>query len=131
MYMLDTNSVSHLVRAHPRLVQKVRQTPVNALCISVITGGELLFGLARKPDAATLHAVVHAFLRHVDVLPWTQAVMHSYGALRARLQSIGITLGALDMLIAAHALQTQSVLVTNDAAFSRVSGLVIEDWTES
>jgi len=129
MYMLDTNSVSHLVRAHPQLVQKVQQTPVNALCISVITGGELLFGLARKPDAAKLHAAVQAFLRHVDVLPWTQAVMHSYGTLRARLQSMGITLGPLDMLIAAHALQTQSILVTNDVAFARVSGLLIEDWT--
>jgi len=130
MVMLDTNSVSHLLKGHPQLAQNVRQTPVHALCISAITGGELLFGLARKPDAVRLHAAVQALLRHVDVLPWTPAVMHSYGSLRARLQGMGVTLGALDMLIAAHALHTESVLVTNDAAFSRVDGLVVEDWTK-
>jgi len=65
MFMLDTNSVGHLVKAHPQLVRKIHQLPVNALCISAITGGELLSGLARKPDATKLHAVVHAFLRVV------------------------------------------------------------------
>jgi len=131
MYMLDTNSVSYLVKAHPRLMRKIHQIPVKALCISAITGGELLFGLARKPEATKLHAVAHAFLRHVEVLPWTQATMHCYGTLRARLQGVGTSLGPLDMLIAAHALQTQSVLVTNDAAFLRVGDLVVEDWTKS
>jgi len=128
-YMLDTNIVSQIVRGHPQVLAKVRHTPMHQLCISAITGGELMFGLARKPDAATLHAVVAEFLRRVDVLPWDGTVMRDYGGLRARLQKQGAMLGPLDMLIAAHALQAQCVLVTNDAAFARVDRLLIEDWT--
>ncbi|MBD4137303.1 PIN domain-containing protein, partial [Xanthomonas citri pv. citri] len=54
-----------------------------------------------------------------------------YGSVRADLEKQGKALGSLDMLIAAHALETDSVLVTNDAAFSRVVGLTVEDWTRS
>jgi len=129
MYMLDTNIVSQIVRAHPRVLHRVRQTPMHRLCISAITGGELMFGLARKPDAVTLHTVIAEFLHRVDVWPWDSAVMQRYGRLRALLQQAGTTLGPLDMLIAAHALQTQCVLVTNDAAFARIDGLAVEDWT--
>jgi len=130
MYMLDTNIVSQLVRAHSRVLQRVRQVPMYRLRISAITGGELMFGLARRPDATALRTVVEEFLRRVDVLPWDDSVMSHYGRLRALLQKNGTTLGPLDMLIAAHALQSRCVLVTNDAAFSRVDGLTLEDWTQ-
>jgi len=127
-YMLDTNTVSDFLKGHPALAQHVRTVPIHQLCISAITGGELLFGLARKPQARKLHTLVNEFLRHVDILPWDDAAMHHYGFLRARLQQQGITLGALDMLIAAHAEASQSILVTHDAAFARVPGLETQDW---
>jgi len=129
--MLDTNTVSYFLKGYPALMQRVSAVPMHQLCISSITGGELLFGLARKPQARKLHTLVNEFLRHVDVLPWDATTMHHYGFLRARLQQQGITLGALDMLIAAHALSTKSILVTHDAAFSRVPGLNTQDWTAS
>ena len=69
-YMLDTNTVSHLLKKHPAVARRVVAVPITALCISVITQGELLFGLARRPDAVALHDVVREFLRRVDVLPW-------------------------------------------------------------
>ena len=128
-YMLDTNTVSHLVKSHPSVCLQVTTVPITSLCISVITGGELMFGLAKMPDARRLQQAVTEFLRRVDVLPWDSAVMRRYGNLRADLEKNGQTLGPLDMLIAAHALETHSVLVTNDAAFSRVTDLTTEDWT--
>ncbi|CEF20101.1 hypothetical protein XACJK2_p290009 [Xanthomonas citri pv. citri] len=99
--------------------------------MSAITGGELMFGLAKVPDAKRLQQAVMELLRRVDVLPWDGAVMERYGSVRADLEKQGKALGSLDMLIAAHALETDSVLVTNDAAFSRVVGLTVEDWTRS
>lgn len=48
---------------------------------------------------------------------------------RSKIQADGKALGALDMLIAAHALETRSVLVTNDQAFKKIVGLKVEDWT--
>ena len=72
-YMLDTNTVSHLLRKQPAVMQRVVAAPITALCISAITQGELLFGLARRPGATALHDAVWQFLRRVDVLPSTDA----------------------------------------------------------
>jgi tRNA(fMet)-specific endonuclease VapC len=130
-YMLDTNTVSHLLKNHPVVSRRVTEVSMTALCISAITGGELMFGLAKVPDAKPLHQAVTELLRRVDVLPWDDSVMDCYGSVRANMEKQGRALGPLDMLIAAHALQTNSVIVTNDAAFGRVVGLTVEDWTRS
>lgn len=128
-YMLDTNMVSHFIKGDHNLHNKVISVPMSSLAISVITEAELLFGLAKTPDAKKLSIVVHEFLIRVDVLPWDSAVAACYGTLRADLQRKGRILGNLDLLIAAHALSLGIVLITNDCAFSQIDGLKIEDWT--
>ena len=84
-YMLDTNTVSHLIKAHPAVVQRVIAVPMAALCISAITEGELLFGLAKRPEAERLHLAVRQLLRRVDVLPWGGPIAQRYGRVRAEL----------------------------------------------
>jgi len=128
-YMLDTNTVSHLLRNHPTVARRVVAVPITAVCISAITQGELLFGLARRPDATTLHNVVWEFLRRVDVLPWDATTAQFYGTARAVTQRQGRALAPMDLLIGAHALSIDAVLVTNDHAFENLPGLSIEDWT--
>ena len=54
-YMLDTNIVSQLLREHPNVLARVLATPMEALCISSITEGELLFGLANNPTNLKLN----------------------------------------------------------------------------
>ena len=127
-YMLDTNTVSLLLRQHPTVLRQAIATPMAALCISAITEGELLFGLAKRPAAKRLHAVVREFLRRVEVLPWETATAERYGTLRAGLERAGKVLAPLDLLIAAHALDRQAVLVTNDRAFGMVERLDLADW---
>ena len=127
-YMLDTNTVSHFIREHPAVVRRVLAVPMAAVCISSITEGELLFGLARRPEAKRLHTAVREFLRRVDVLPWDSEVAERYGTARAALERQGKTLGPLDLLIASHGLHAGAVLVTNDRAFAQVDGLRVEDW---
>ena len=128
-YMLDTNTVSHLLRKHPAVMQRVVAAPITALCISAITRGELLFGLARRPGATALHDAVWQFLRRVDVLPWDAATSEVYGRARADSHSQGRVLAPMDLLIGTHALSIGAVLVTSDRAFAQLSGLSIEDWT--
>jgi tRNA(fMet)-specific endonuclease VapC len=128
-YMLDTNIVRQLVKAHPVVVRHVVAAPLASLCISSITEGELLFGLAKRPEAKRLHAAVKELLRRVDVLPWDSTVAERYGTIRADLERHGKTLAPLDLLIAAHALGADATLVTNDRAFRQVVGLQLEDWT--
>jgi tRNA(fMet)-specific endonuclease VapC len=129
-YLLDTNIVSHFIKNSDRVYKKIISLPMSTLGISAITEGELLFGLAKKPEATQLKMLVHEFLIRIDVLPWDSAVAESYGKLRADMQKKGHVLGNLDMLIAAHALALKLTLITNDRAFTQVAGLNIEDWTK-
>lgn len=128
-YMLDTNTVSQLLKAHPGVARRMVAAPLSSLCISSITEGELLFGLAKRPDAKRLHVAVRELLRRVDVLPWDSTIAERYGTIRADLERRGKTLAPLDLLIAAHALGADAILVTNDRAFRQVAGLHLEDWT--
>ncbi|MHB9042929.1 PIN domain-containing protein [Acidithiobacillus sp.] len=128
-YMLDTNTVSHLLREHPVVTKRIVAVPMASLCISAITEGELLFGLAKRPVAKRLHVAVREFLRRVDVLPWDSSTAEHYGIVRADMERRGRILASLDLLIATHALSVDAVLVTNDRAFSQMADLKVEDWT--
>jgi tRNA(fMet)-specific endonuclease VapC len=127
--MLDTNTVSHLVRQHPAVTRHLVAASITSLCISAITEGELHFGLAKRPAATRLRSAVREFLRRVDVLPWDSRVAERYGAVRVVMENKGRILAPLDLQIAAHALSLGAVLVTNDRSFNQVAGLRIEDWT--
>ncbi|ACI52118.1 PilT protein domain protein [Gluconacetobacter diazotrophicus PA1 5] len=127
--MLDTNTVSHILKGHPRALERLSQIPMASVCISVITEAELRFGIAKRPEATRLHRVVNEFLQRVDVQPWESSTADSYGNLRAALEASGKIVGSLDLLIAAHALDLNSILVTNDAGFSKIAQLETEDWT--
>ncbi len=129
-YMLDTNIISYLIKSHPMVMQHVIDTPMRLLCMSAITEGELLFGLAKRPKAKRLHLVVKELLRRVDVLPWDSVTAEYYGNVRASMVSKGKTLAPLDLLIAAHALSVKAILVTNDKAFSQITDLQVEDWSK-
>ncbi len=129
-YMLDTNTVSHFLKQHPAVTRQVIAKPMTSLCISAISEGELLFGLAKRPEARNLHQIVNEFMRRMDVLPWDSTTAENYGNMRAELTRKGTPLGSLDMLIAAHAISVDAVLVTSDQAFQQVSDLAVEDWTK-
>lgn len=127
-YMLDTNAVSDLVKGNAAITRRLLVTPMSSICISAITEGELLYGLAKRPAMKRLRLVIEEFLLRCDVLPWDSTVTTHYGKLRAALESQGKLLQPLDLQIAAHALSVGAVLVTGDQAFARIPELVVEDW---
>lgn len=130
--MLDTNMASYVIKGQPLEVRKqLVTTPSDSVVISSVTQGELLYGLARKGDPTTLANLIREFLLRVKILSWDTQAATTYGRLRASYSSAGITIGALDMMIAAHAAATNAVLVTHDKAFSMIPNgiLSIEDWT--
>ena len=129
IYLLDTNTVRHILKRHALVTQRLLAVPMHCICISAITAGELFSGLAKRPDATALKVAVHEFLRRVDVLPWDNDVAQTYGTLRAQLQGNGTPLAPLDTQIAAHAQHAKAILVSNDKAFLQVPQLTVEDWT--
>jgi len=129
-YLLDTNTVSHLFKRHTSVAARVQAVPIASLCISAVTQGEIYFGLAKRPDARSLHDAAAQFFQRVDVLAWDSTVAKEYGAMRAELQRHGRSLAPLDLLIAAHAKAATAVLVTSDRAFGQVPKLQMQDWTQ-
>lgn len=135
-YLLDTNMVSHLMRAHPVALARLAQHGSDWIFITAITEAELRFGLAKNPQAKRLHRAVEALWEQVTILDFTAQTAMFYGTLRASLELSGLPMSPLDTLIAATALEhaqkpASMVLVTNDHAFTRVPELTVEDWTNT
>jgi len=129
--MLDTNTASYIIKGQPAQVRlKLLQVPMSMICISAITEAELLRGVARKPDAKHLPLTVREFLLRVDRLAWDSKAADAYAQLRTVCEKEGKSLGGMDMLIAAHSVAEDAILVTNDKAFYGVKQfLKLEDWT--
>jgi tRNA(fMet)-specific endonuclease VapC len=129
-YLLDTNTVSYIIKGNrPRVRERLLRVAMADVGISVITEAELLFGLARRPEATKLKTVVEEFLLRVEVLPWDSEAAQQYARIRATLEGSGEPMGNLDLMIAAQTLASGIVLVTSDAVFRRVKGLKVEDWS--
>ncbi|MBD0416222.1 type II toxin-antitoxin system VapC family toxin [Oryzicola mucosus] len=132
-YLLDTNIVSHIIRGdNPRILERLIAVPMDALAISTVTEGELLYGLAKRGHPSALAERVNQLLLRVATLDWGRKAAASYGELRAACQSKGISLSALDMMIAAHARSLEATLVTADRAFAQIPRelLTVENWAE-
>jgi tRNA(fMet)-specific endonuclease VapC len=130
-YLLDTNTVSHIIKGNRPLVrERLLRVAMAEVGISVITEAELLFGLARRPEATKLKTVVEEFLLRVEVLPWDSDAAQQYSRIRATLEESGQPMGNLDLMIAAQSLASDLVLVSSDRVFRRVKGLKIEDWSK-
>src|ERR1700727_274352 len=114
-YLLDTNMASYVIKGNvPHVRERLLKVPMAEVGISVITEAELLFGIARKPQAARLRLAVDEFLLRVEILPWDSQAARHYATLRASLEGAGAPMGNLDMMIAAQALAASVVLITHD-----------------
>jgi tRNA(fMet)-specific endonuclease VapC len=131
--MLDADICAFIMRGpSPSLAHRMRAIPLEVQVISVITLGELLYGVRVSGKPRQNRAAVEAFGKHVSVLDWTQAAAEHYADIRAHLHKRGEMIGANDLLIAAHARQSQATLVTgNEREFRRVPGLKVENWNEA
>ncbi len=131
-FLLDTNILSDLVR-HPQgvVAEKIAVEGEKNICTSIVVAAELHFG-ASKRNSERLTAQVEAILSALEILPLEEPVDRQYGKLRTHLENRGEVIGPNDMLIAAHALVLDCVVITaNVREFSRVPGLKVENWLET
>ena len=130
-YMLDTDTCSYIMkRSNPAVLRRLQQTPINDVCISVITKSELLYGVEVSPRRQQDENALDAFLAHVEVLDFPDGATPHYAKIRANLKTQGTMIGANDLFIAAHARSLGLTLVTNNIGeFKRVPDLMIENWT--
>ncbi|MBM5804307.1 MAG: type II toxin-antitoxin system VapC family toxin [Cyanobacteria bacterium K_DeepCast_35m_m2_155] len=131
MILLDTNICIHVINAKPPAVlERFRQHRMGDIGLCSVVAAELAYGVAKSGSARNRQAL-EMFLAPLVILPFDEAALWAYGELRAALERKGTPIGALDTMIAAHALSQQSTLITNNTReFARVPGLVLENWVQ-
>jgi tRNA(fMet)-specific endonuclease VapC len=128
-FLLDTDTCIYIINRRPQQVfAHFAGMRVGDVAISSITGAELSFGVAKSGSRRNQDAL-NKFLAPLDIVAFDEAAMREYGPLRSHLERAGTPIGALDLLIAAHALALGSTLVSNNLReFSRVPLLKLINW---
>jgi tRNA(fMet)-specific endonuclease VapC len=129
-YMLDTNICLYLIKKKPENVLiNLHSKIVDGVTISAITLAELMHGVEASAYPEKNALALNQFLSIVDILPFDDEAASEYGKICATLRRQGTPIGAMDMLIAAHAKAKGLIVVTNNIReFKRVEGLGLENW---
>ncbi len=131
-YMLDTNTCIYVIKQKPALVLKrFQKSRISDIGISSITLSELFYGAVKSKKPAQNQLALAQFAAPMEIIAYDHKASQSYGKIRCHLEKQGTPIGALDMLIAAHAFSAGCILVTNnEKEFNRVPDLKIENWIE-
>jgi len=129
-YLLDTNTCIYLIKKQPpQVIAQLKKLSINQVCISSVTLAELAYGVNKSQAQQKNQQALEEFILPLTVVPFDQDAVFYYGKIRASLERRGTPIGALDLMIAAHALSLGITLVTNNTReFIRVDGLKIENW---
>ena len=128
--MLDTNICIYIIKQQPSAVLKhFLEYQIGDIGTSSITLSELRYGVARSKYKEKNTKALDQFVIPLDIALFDEKAALAYGGIRATLEKAGTPIGAMDMLIAAHAVSLGVALVTNNTReFSRIPGLRIVDW---
>ncbi|MRR55461.1 MAG: type II toxin-antitoxin system VapC family toxin [Deltaproteobacteria bacterium] len=129
--MLDTNICIYIIKRKPEPVLKhFLEYQVGDIGISSITLAELRYGVSKSKYAEKNASALDEFIIPLEVISFDDIAAQAYGDIRAALELAGTPIGAMDMLIAAHAVSLGVNLVTNNIReFSRIPRLTLLDWT--
>jgi len=131
-YLLDTNTCIYIIKRSPEQVMlRFKRLRVGDVGVSAITVCELQFGVSNSSQPERNQRALTEFLGPLEVLDFPAAASTTYGEIRASLQRSGKPIGSYDLLLAAHALHDNLILVTNNIReFARVPDLRLENWLE-
>ena len=131
-FMLDTNICIYIIKKKPQnVIERFRQVQVSEIGISSITLSELEYGVMISAKPKQNKVALAQFIAPIEVPAYDDVAGQFYANIRANLERRGTPIGALEMLIAAHALSIDSVLITNnELEFKRISNLKIENWAK-
>ena len=131
-YLIDTNICIYIMNKRPvAVINKFKQFELGEIGISTITVSELQYGVAKSTHRNKNEVRLEEFLSPLEILTYDQMAVRVYGDIRFQLEKLGQSLGPLDLLIAAHAISQDLVLITNnDKEFKRIKELKAENWTK-
>lgn len=128
-YLLDTNICIYVINRRPPALRSIFNEQIGHMAISSVTLSELVYGAEKSAKVNQNLAVVESFAARLEVLPYGKEAAWHFGQIRSELERGGKTIGAYDLMIAAHARAEGLMLVTNNLReFKRVQGLRLENW---
>jgi len=130
-YLIDTNICIYIMNERPTgVIKKFKQFEVGDVGISTITVSELQYGVAKSTHRKKNQQRLEQFMAPLEILAYDEMAAEVYGDIHLHLEKYGQPIGPLDVLIAAHALSLNLILVTNnDKEFKRIKNLQVENWT--
>ena len=126
-YLIDTNIAIHARDGTDVVLAKLAEHG-GAVLLSALSLAELQRGVYRDPSLTAIRqARLEVLLRGLPVQPFDAAAAIAYGRIIAQ---CGWARGRdYDRMIAAHAISSDSILVTdNEADFRDIQGLLMENW---
>jgi len=129
-YMLDTNICIYIIKKHPvHVLNNLKKRNISDICLSSITLAELEYGVQKSERKNQNSIALAEFLAPLEIMPFDESAAIEFGKIRALLEKNGTLIGEYDLMIAAHALALDLILVTNNAnEFKRVPALRIDNW---
>jgi len=130
MFYLDTNVVIDAIRGKYSILEEYfKKYSSSEIAIPAIVVAELEFGAQNSDNYEKRKNQYLKIIEPYKIIPFSKKEAAAYGTIREQLTKDGNIIGSNDMLIAATAMANGATLVThNTDEFSRVNGLVIEDW---
>lgn len=134
-YLLDTNACIALMAPAPNQAQTRFERAFHkggSFFTSSVVAFELWYGVSKsKRVEENTRRYKTFFAGPIDLLPFDKEAAQVAGELRATLEASGKPIGAYDLLLAGQAMHHNMTLITaNVAEFSRVKGLLWEDWSK-
>jgi tRNA(fMet)-specific endonuclease VapC len=129
-YLLDTNIFIYIRQGRPEsVVRRFSKLAPGEAAVSIISYGELFFGACKRGQRPDDLERLRTLMGLLPCLTIPEAAAESYGAVRAELELKGQMISNNDLWIAAHALASGLILVTNnEKEFRRVRGLKVQNW---
>jgi tRNA(fMet)-specific endonuclease VapC len=128
--MLDTDICIYIIKRKPlRVLKRLELMQPDQLSMSAITFAELMNGAKKSQRVEANVSSLNALGEILEICSFDQQAAVAYGDVRSSLEKRGEVIGAHDLLIAAHALSLDRILVTNnEREFKRVEGLKVDNW---
>ena len=128
MILLDTDAISYVIRGFEPYLSEFRNLEPGDWGISSLVAYELGFGIRLKQTQ--VNPVVEEFLKNAQTYSFDNAAAQIAADLAAQLSKAGKTIDRGDLMIAAHAISLDAVLVSNNVKhFNRVPGLNLVTWS--
>lgn len=125
--ILDTNAYTGLLSGDEQILGVVASAEVVFMSIFVL--GELHAGFWGGSKQRQNHDLLRRFIARpsVKILNATVETAEVFGALKNTLKQAGTPLPINDVWIAAHGIESGSVIVTNDQHFRKIAGIRLWD----